>query len=530
MRLQLSRIETTVEEGPQAALGRAEAQIRRLTGKTPVQPVLCKTSIDARRGRIRFVSSVAFSLDEKTANSLLSRGNPDLTALPETPVKPILHGETPLLSRPVVIGFGPAGLFAALALAREGYRPLVLERGGPVEERVQAVERYWKGGPLDTENNVQFGEGGAGTFSDGKLTTRIHDPLCAQVLRTLVEHGAPPDILVKAKPHVGTDLLRGVVEEIRREILSLGGEVRFHTRADAFLLKDGNLRAVRVNGMELPVQAVIAAVGHSARDTFSALAACGALLEPKPFSVGARIEHLQRDIDAALYGNYAGHPHLPPGEYQLSRRVGERAAYTFCMCPGGMVVAAASGEGQTVTNGMSYRARNLPNANSALVVSVDSSDFGPGWRDAVSFQQRLEAAAFHAGGAGASAPAMTVGALLSTGCGSPSVEPSYPRGVREADLRALLPRQVGDFLVESLPLLGKKLRGFDAPGALLTGLETRTSSPVRILRGRESCEAPGIGGLYPCGEGAGYAGGIMSAAVDGLRCAHALMARWAPFS
>ncbi|MBC8576645.1 NAD(P)/FAD-dependent oxidoreductase [Yanshouia hominis] len=524
MRLQISRIETSVEEGAQAALTRASERVSQLAGSAPGGLGLSKSSVDARRGRVKFVSTVAFSLEDSAARMLLAKGLPEISAAPAPQPLILPRGDKRLLHRPVVVGLGPAGLFAALMLAREGYRPLVLERGAPVDERVAAVEGYWRGGALDPENNVQFGEGGAGTFSDGKLTTRIHDPLCAEVLRILSAHGAPSDILVKAKPHVGTDLLRGVVKSIREEILRLGGEVRFHARADEFIARGGRLRGIRVNGEELPADALILAVGHSARDTFSALDRCGARLTPKPFSVGARIEHRQSDIDAALYGRYAGHPNLPPGEYQLSRRVGERAAYTFCMCPGGMVVAAASGEGQTVTNGMSYRARNLPNANSALVVSVDSADYGPNWQDAVAFQRRLEGAAYAAGGRDGAAPAMTVGALLKSGRVENPVEPSYPRGVRECDLLALLPPQVGEFLVESLPVLGGRLRGFDAPGAVLTGLETRTSSPVRLLR-REDCMADGIEGLYPCGEGAGYAGGIMSAAVDGLRCARALMQR-----
>ncbi len=526
MQLQISQIETSVEEGTTLAVERAAERIAALTGVRPDRLLLIKSSIDARKGRVKFVSSVAFTLEEAAAAALLAKGLPAITAVPAPAPLKLVHGNRLLSGRPVVVGLGPAGLFAALLLAREGYRPLVLERGAPVDERVRAVERYWQGGSLDPESNVQFGEGGAGTFSDGKLTTRIHDPLCAEVLSTFVRHGAPQDILIKAKPHVGTDLLRGVVRSIREEIIRLGGEVRFHSTVDEFIVKDGALRGIQTGGCPIAAPAAIVAVGHSARDTFAALDRCGAGLIPKPFSVGARIEHRQSEIDAAIYGSYAGHPNLPAGEYQLSHRANNRAAYTFCMCPGGMVVAAASGEGQTVTNGMSYRARNLPNANSALVVSVDTADYGPGWLDAVSFQQRLEAAAFAAGGGNGTAPAMTVGALLGTGKAKRLVEPSYPRGVREANLRALLPGQVGDFLVDALPMLGKKLRGFDAPGAMLTGLETRTSSPVRLPRG-EDCVALGLEGLYPCGEGAGYAGGIMSAAVDGLRCAAALIARYA---
>ncbi len=529
MLLQLSQVKTTLDEGAQAALDKA-ALILRLKENRIIDRRLARVSIDARKKRdIRFVSNVIIEVEDSLGEKLLRKSIDNLTLFREPPLPTFQKGEEPLRHRPIVIGFGPAGMFAALILSQNGYRPIVLERGGTVEQRVAAVERFWQGGALDDDTNVQFGEGGAGTFSDGKLTTRINDPLCGYILGEMVRHGAPSDILLKAKPHVGTDILRTVVKNIREEIISLGGEVRFLSKAESFSVSNGKLCAVNCSGSALPAEAVIAAVGHSARDTFGSLAECGAAIVPKPFSVGARIEHLQSDIDSALYGESAGHKNLPAGEYQLSNRVGERAAYTFCMCPGGMVVAAASEKGQTVTNGMSYRARNLKNANSALVVSVNSADFGESWRDAVAFQQRLEQAAFEAGSMGKNAPCMRVGDLLKS-CdekGFSAVEPSYPRGVVEYDLSRLFPKQVSGFMIESLPILGRKLHGFDSANAMLTGVETRTSSPIRVLR-KADYTAENIDGLYPCGEGAGYAGGITSAAVDGIRCAMALMSRYKP--
>ncbi len=529
MLLQLSQINTSVEQGIADALSVAMAQLR-LKPSQVLSARVVRTSVDARRGRrlpVHFVNTVAIELADALGEKLLRENIKALSRItPPAPVE-VKTGETPLQQQPVVVGFGPAGMFAALLLAQNGYRPIVLERGAAMEDRVAAVERFWHSGVLDPQTNVQFGEGGAGTFSDGKLTTRINDPLCGYVLSELVRHGAPQDILIKAKPHVGTDLLRGVVKSIRNEILALGGEIRFLSRVDQFLVRNGTICGVVHNSETLAVQAVIAAVGHSARDTFRALARCGAVLAPKAFSVGVRIEHLQTEIDKSIYGDFAGHPNLPAGEYQLSHREGQRAAYTFCMCPGGMVVAAASGEGQTVTNGMSYRARDLKNANSALAISVDTTDYGSGWQDAVAFQERLEHAAFCAADKSCKAPFMRVGDFLKhpVHAAGATVVPSYPIGVKEVDLTTILPPQITDFMRHSLPILGRKLAGFDAPEALLTGVETRTSSPVRIMR-KEDCKALNIDGLYPCGEGAGYAGGIMSASVDGLRCALALMNRY----
>ena len=435
-------------------------------------------------------------------------------------------GTEPLRGRPVIAGFGPAGMFAGLLLARRGYRPLIVERGADVDTRVRAVERFWADGRLDVDTNVQFGEGGAGTFSDGKLTTRINDPLCETVLGEFVRHGAPEQVRRLSKPHIGTDRLRGIVRAFREDILACGGEVRFRAPLTALDIRGGELHSVTCGEEETETGALVLAVGHSARDTFSMLRRSGAVLRPKPFSAGVRIEHRQSAIEQALYGRLAGSPYLPRGEYQLSMRRGESAVYTFCMCPGGTVVAAASEEGGVVTNGMSRFARDGENANSALVVSVG------GFADpmeGVEFQRRLEQASFAAGGGGYRAPVQTVGAFLQGNAvfDPGTVKPTYPCGVTPARLDRLLPVEITRMLRDGLRAFDRRLHGFAAPEALLTGVETRTSSPVRIARGA-GYEAEGIAGLYPTGEGAGYAGGIMSAAVDGLRVAGAIVERYAP--
>lgn len=523
----VSGIVTSIEAGEEEILQKAAQKLGKAAGSIRFAAI-AKSSVDARKGEIKFVSSVAFHLDcdeKKLVDSLKDSA----ITYKEAVQLSLSPGSTALATRPVIAGFGPAGMFAALLLARLGYRPIVLERGGDVDARVKAVEGFWQSGRLDPDSNVQFGEGGAGTFSDGKLTTRIGDARCRYVLEELVAHGAPKEVLIKAKPHIGTDLLRGIVKSIRQEICALGGEVRFFTKLTGMVQKGGTLQAVKTNQGELPTEILVTAIGHSARDTFEALAGCGLAMESKAFSVGVRIEHLQSDIDKGLYGRYAGHPKLPVGEYQLSYREGERAAYTFCMCPGGTVVASSSEEGGVVTNGMSEYARNLPNANSALVVSVSPEDFGGDWRDGIRFQRSLERAAFIAGGSSYRAPAQTVGGFLgnkSSKIGT-RVQPSYPLGVEESSLKEVLPPVVTEMMVKALPIFGRRLPGFDAADSLLTGVETRTSSPIRILRGEDLCSIT-LEGLYPCGEGAGYAGGIMSAAVDGIRVAEAIISRYSP--
>ncbi len=435
-------------------------------------------------------------------------------------------------SRPVVVGSGPAGLFAALALASAGKSPMVIERGPEVSKRAKAIARFEGCGELDENANVQFGEGGAGTYSDGKLTTGVSSPLSTTVLRAFVDAGAPEEILWQAKPHIGTDLLPGVVNSLRRRIESLGGEFAFKTRfVDMTLRTDGSLGSITLqhddgSSDEIACGTLFLAIGHSARDTYAMLLESGLAMERKPFSIGARIEHPQETIDEAQYGTARHHPAIGPADYKLSCHLDSgRSAYTFCMCPGGQVVAAASEPGGLVVNGMSRFARDGNNANSALLVGVGPDDFGSGGVLAgIEFQRRWERAAFEAGGSEYMAPAQLVGDLLSGRASkrSGSVEPSYPLGVKWTNLSRVLPKFVVDTMADALPILGKKIAGFDMPDAVLTGVETRSSAPVRILRDRDTLQSS-VPGIYPCGEGAGYAGGIMSSAIDGLRCAMAFL-------
>lgn len=435
-----------------------------------------------------------------------------------------------LAQRPVVVGAGPAGMFAALILAQAGQEPILIERGRAVEERTRDVELFHSGGTLNAESNVQFGEGGAGTFSDGKLNTGTKDIRARKVLTEFVSHGAPEDILVNAKPHIGTDMLKITVKNIREDIIRLGGEVRFGTKLVGINSKHGRVCSVEVqneNGKDIiETDNIVLAIGHSARDTFELLYNGGFVIEPKPFSVGVRIEHLQSSINKAQYGRFAENVRLGAADYKLNVHLKSgRGVYTFCMCPGGTVVAAASEENTVVTNGMSEFARDKTNANSAVLVGVTPEDFGGESPLAgVEFQRRIERAAFAAGGGDYSAPVQRVGDLLNRRVSQRigEVVPSYRPGYRFSEAAEYLPDFVAESLREAIPLFDKRLSGFAAPDAVITGAETRSSSPVRILRG-ESMEALSLSGAYPCGEGAGYAGGIVSAAVDGIKCAEAIL-------
>ena len=489
---------------------------------------ISKESIDARKKPdISRVYSVIAEIDTKVR----IRNNPDVKLYEEAAVEELNTGTKEMLQRPIVVGSGPAGIFAGLLLAQYGFKPLLLERGSCVEERKAMVNEFWKNNVFDAETNVQFGEGGAGTFSDGKLTTRINDKRCERVLEEFHKSGAHKEILFKAKPHIGSDVLTTITANMRRRIQELGGEIRFHSKVTALLLKAGQIKGVVVNGNEeIYTDIVVMAIGHSARDTFEMLLKQGVTFEQKPFSIGVRIEHLQEMVDRAQYGTAAGYPSLGAADYQLFDKTGSRTAYSFCMCPGGIVVAAASEQGSIVTNGMSEFARDRQNANSALVVSVEPNDYGSSHPLAgVEFQRRWEQLAYKAGGSSYAAPVQRLEDFLenrtSTRIGA--VKPSYTGNIALADLNTCLPSFVTEAMKKSVKIFDGKLKGFADNDAILTGVETRTSSPVRIPRG-ETLEAVGIAGLYPAGEGAGYAGGIMSAAVDGLRIAEQIIRTYAP--
>lgn len=439
----------------------------------------------------------------------------------------INHGEKKLTSRPVVIGFGPAGIFAGLTLAKEGYRPIIFERGEDVDNRSRTVENFWNGTEdLNLESNVQFGEGGAGAFSDGKLTTRIKDPRCTFVLEELVKAGAPEEILYEGKPHVGTDILNDVVKNIREKIKSLGGEVHFNSRFEGVNIKDGKVKSIIVNGTEVPCESLIVSIGHSSRDTYEMLHKAGIFMESKAFAIGVRIEHPQELINISQYGKFADHPRLKAADYRLTYQTNKgRGVYSFCMCPGGVVVAAASEKNRLVSNGMSYHARDLDNANSALVVTVGPDDFeGSSPLKGMDFQRHYESLAYELGGGNYKAPVQLVGDFLkdqnSTKIGT--VKPSYTAGYELRDLRKCLPNYVVDSIKEGIGNFDSKIKGYGMNDSVLTGIETRTSAPVRISR-NENLESISAKGLYPAGEGAGFAGGIISAAVDGIKVAEKII-------
>lgn len=482
---------------------------------------ITKKSVDARNKRnVKFV----YSIDCDNIDF-----NPDKDveqlAAPEKLIYKIKDDGL----RPLVIGSGPAGMFAGLALAEAGLRPLIIERGSQVEIRHQEVNTFWKKGKLNTESNVQFGEGGAGTFSDGKLTTGIKkDKFTSKVIKELYEAGAPAEILYLAKPHIGTDNLRIVVRNIRKKIQELGGEYRFNTKLEDLVIKDNKIVAIKTvnNGREeeIPASRVFLAIGHSARDTFTMLYNRGIHIQQKPFAVGARIEHKQIDINIAQYGAFANSPHLGAADYKLAVHLPNgRSAYTFCMCPGGSVVAAASETRRVVTNGMSEFSRNKENANSALLVGVNSDDFASSHPLAgMYFQQKLEENAFLLGGENYHAPAQLVGDFLKGKASKTNADviPTYQPGVHWTNLANILPDTISQTLALGILEMGKKLKGFDYHSAVLTGVETRSSSPIRILR--DETMQSNIQGLFPCGEGAGYAGGITSSAADALKVVYSL--------
>ena len=492
--------------------------------------VVFKRGVDARKPRaILFAYTLDVTVRDETAVLAKFANDQHIRVAPDTSYHFVAHAPAELPSRPVVIGMGPAGLFAGLLLAQMGFRPLILERGKAVRERTKDTFGLWRQGVLNPESNVQFGEGGAGTFSDGKLYSQIKDPrhLGRKVLDEFVKAGAPEEILYVSHPHIGTFRLVGMVEKMRETIQSLGGEIRFESRVDDINIKDGQVTGVVLAGGErIATSHLVLAVGHSARDTFEMIHKRGIYIEAKPFSIGFRIEHPQSLIDSARYGKNAGNELLGAADYKLVHHASNgRSVYSFCMCPGGTVVAATSEVGRVVTNGMSQYSRNERNANAGIVVGITPEEDYPGDPLAgVSFQRFWESQAFKLGGGTYQAPGQLVGDFLagraSTKLGE--VQPSYTPGVHLTDLSSALPDYAIDAIREAIPAFAKQIRGFDLADAVLTGVETRTSSPIRIRRNADDLQSINTKGLYPTGEGAGYAGGILSAAVDGIEVAEAV--------
>ena len=521
LRLPLEHPPEALHSAVAARLGIAERAIHKLT--------VFKRSYDARKkNALLFIYTVDLEIDDEAAVLARFADDPRVKPSPDTSYHLVAQAPTDLAQRPVIVGFGPAGIFAALVLAQMGFKPLVLERGKAVRERTQDTWGLWRKNTLNPESNVQFGEGGAGTFSDGKLYSQIKDPkhYGRKVLTEFVKAGAPEEILYVSKPHIGTFRLVGMVENMRAEIRALGGEIRFEQRVTELIIDNGQVRGVKTaTGDEIDADHVVLALGHSARDTFEMLHDKGVFMEAKPFSVGFRIEHPQSLIDKARLGPHAGHPLLGAADYKLVHHAANgRAVYSFCMCPGGTVVAATSEPGRVVTNGMSQYSRNERNANAGIVVGITPEDYpGSGPLAGIALQRELESRAFELGGGTYEAPGQLVGDFLqgkpSTKLGS--VEPSYKPGVRLGDLSTALPDYAIAAIREAIPAFDRQIRGFNLYDAVLTGVETRTSSPLRITRG-DDLQSLNVKGLYPAGEGAGYAGGILSAGVDGIKVAEAL--------
>jgi uncharacterized FAD-dependent dehydrogenase len=529
--LRICELRLPIEHSPEA-LTAAILQRLEIPAADLIEFTVFRRSYDARKkNAVVFTYTVDVNVSNEAALLVKFAGDTKILPTPDTRYRFVGQAPNELATRPVIVGFGPAGIFAALILAQMGFRPLVLERGKAVRERTQDTWALWRKNILNPESNVQFGEGGAGTFSDGKLYSQIKDPQHhgRKVLEEFVKAGAPAEILYVAKPHIGTFRLVGMVENMRREIEALGGEIRFQQRVTGLQLEGGCVRGVTLaNGEEIRSDHVVLALGHSARDTFAALYQQGVYMEAKPFSIGFRIEHPQSLIDKARLGANAGNPLLGAADYKLVHHASNgRSVYSFCMCPGGTVVAATSEANCVVTNGMSQYSRNERNANAGIVVGITPADFPGGVGDpplaGMQLQHRLEAHAFELGGGTYEAPGQLVGDFLagraSTRLGS--VMPSYKPGVRLTDLSTALPSYAIEAIRQALPAFDRQIKGFAMPDAVLTGVETRTSSPLRMTRG-EDCQSVNVKGLYPAGEGAGYAGGILSAGVDGIKVAEAL--------
>ncbi|WP_298842057.1 NAD(P)/FAD-dependent oxidoreductase [Clostridium sp.] len=506
------------------------AKIMRVSQSEIKEFKIAKESIDARKkNNIKFNYAVDITMDNEM-NVVSRANNKDVKLEEDKYTAEFEFGTKKMNHRPVIVGMGPAGMFAGILMAQKGYNPLIIERGEKVENRTKTINKFWTRAVLNTESNVQFGEGGAGTFSDGKLTTRIKDTRCDYILEEFVKAGAPEEITYIGKPHIGTDVLKEVVKNIRETIIKLGGEVRFNSKLEDISIKNGKLQSIIVNGEEIPCDNLILAPGHSSRDTYEMLHKNGVSMSSKPFAMGVRIEHPQDMINENQYGKYASHPRLKAADYKLTYKSNklDRAVYSFCMCPGGEVVSAASEKGKLVINGMSEYNRDKKNANSAIVVSVGPKDFASDNPLAgIEFQRHYEELAYKIGGENYNAPVQLVGDFLKGNVSDKigSIKPSYTPGYKFANLTNCLPSYVTDAIKEALPKFEYKINGFSRNDAILTGIETRTSAPVRIDR-NEEFQSISLEGLYPAGEGAGYAGGIISAAVDGLKIAESIMKNW----
>ncbi len=528
MRIVLRDIRLSALASEDDACSAARQKLNSIVGKNAYGGLsVYRKSLDARHTtNITSVWSVSCTLHSEADDGLLSKLN--ATILDDGSLD-IVYGDEKMEERPLVVGFGPAGMFCALLLAENGYKPVVIERGDDIDNRKKSVSLFFDKGVLDTESNVQFGAGGAGTFSDGKLVTRINDKKCRFVLEAFHKYGAPSSVLTEAKPHIGTDNLGKIVSSIKNRIIECGGEVHFRTKFEGYK-KCGNTLNVKTNKGEICASSIVLAIGHSARDTYKILAEREIEMMPKPFSVGVRVEQQREEINRSVYGKLA--EKLGQAEYNFSYRKGDDAVYTFCMCPGGTVVAAASEEEGVVVNGMSDYKRDGKNSNSALVVSVSPTDCGGQLFDGIYFQRHLEHRAFVLGGSNYHAPVQTVGDYLNNKRTTrlSRIKPTYMNGngYEFCDLNALFPERINSFLKIGLTRFENKIKGFAPADAVLTGVETRTSSPIRITRSDELSSNKN-NNIYPCGEGAGYAGGITSASVDGIRVALKIMERYRPF-